>query len=74
MELPSDRVGGSFDVSGAGGGRAGAIDPKSILPGKRIELRLMGLRGMRRGSYRASVTLTQAGRNLVSVTRSFRIR
>ena len=29
---------------------------------------------MRRGSYSASVTLSQAGRNRISVTRSFRIR
>jgi hypothetical protein len=29
---------------------------------------------MRRGSYSASVTLSQAGRNMLSVTRRFRIR
>jgi hypothetical protein len=69
-----DGVGGSVDVSGAGGGKSGTISPKSILPGKRIELRLMGLSGMRRGSYSASVTLSQAGKNRISVTRSFRIR
>jgi hypothetical protein len=69
-----DPVGGSADVSGSGGGRSGAISSMRILPGKMINLRLMSLRGMRRGSYSASVTLSQAGRNRVSVTRSFRIR
>jgi hypothetical protein len=69
-----DPVGGSVDVSGSGGGRSAAISSMRILPGKRIELRLLGLSGMRRGSYRASVTLSQASRNIVSVTRSFRIR
>ena len=68
-----DPVGGSVDASGSGGGRSGSISPKSILPGKRIELRLMSLSGLRRGTYSASVTLSQAGRNRVSVTRTFRI-
>jgi hypothetical protein len=69
-----DPVGGSADVSGSGGGRSRAIESERILPGKRIEVKLMSLSGMRRGSYTASVTLSQAGRNIVSVTRSFRIR
>jgi hypothetical protein len=61
-------------VSGSGGGRSRAISGQAILPGKRINLRLMGLGGMRRGSYTASVILTQAGKNRLSVTRTFRIR
>jgi len=69
-----DPVGGSVSVSGSKGGRSGAISPIRILPGKTINLRLMPLSGMRRGSYRASITLTQGGRNQVSVNRSFRIR
>jgi hypothetical protein len=69
-----DLVGGSYDVSGSGGGKSGTIASKSILPGKMINLRLTGLGGLRRGSYSASVTLSQAGKNRVSVTRSFRIR
>jgi hypothetical protein len=66
-------VGGTVDVSGSGGGRSAGIKGKSILPGKRINLRLTGLRGLRRGRYTASVTLSQAGRNILSVTRRFRI-
>ena len=45
-----------------------------ILPGKSVDLRLLSLRGLKKGSYSASVTLTQAGRNRLSVTRRFRIR
>jgi hypothetical protein len=69
-----DEVGGSVDVSGSGGGRSGSISRLRVLPGKAVNLRLIGLGGMKKGSYRASVTLQQAGRNMVSVTRSFRIR
>jgi len=69
-----DPVGGSADVSGSGGGRSGSITGKSILPGKMINLRVMSLSGLRRGTYRASITLSQAGRNRLSVTRTFRIR
>jgi hypothetical protein len=69
-----DPVAGSVDVSGSGGGKSGAISQMRILPGKTVNVRLMSVRGMRKGSYRAAVTLTQAGRNQASVTRSFRIR
>jgi hypothetical protein len=69
-----DPVGGSVDVSGSGGGRSGAISSMRILPGKTINLKVASLRGLRRGSYTASITLSQASRNMVSVTRRFRIR
>lgn len=69
-----DPVGGTVDVSGAGGGRSGGIASTRILPGKRINLKLISLRGFSSGRYTASVTLAQAGRNRLSVTRSFRIR
>jgi hypothetical protein len=69
-----DPVGGSVSISGSGGSRSGVIAAKAILPGARISLPLTSTRGLRRGSYRASVTLTQAGRNITSVTRRFRIR
>ena len=63
-----------MNVSGAGGGRSGGITAVRILPGKSVDLRLLSLSGLRKGSYSASVTLTQAGRNRLSVTRRFRIR
>lgn len=69
-----DPVGGRVTISGPGAGRVGSVTSRSILPGKRVRLRVASLRGLRRGSYTASVTLTQARRNIVSVTRRFRIR
>ncbi len=69
-----DPVGGSVDVRGSGGGRSGGISSVRILPGKVVNVKLLSLRGLKRGTYSASVTLSQAGRNRVSVTRSFRIR
>jgi hypothetical protein len=69
-----DPVGGSVDLSGPGGGRSGSISSMRILPGKMVNLRVASLRGLRRGRYTASITLSQANRNMVSVSRSFRIR
>jgi P pilus assembly chaperone PapD len=69
-----DPVGGTVSISGPGGGRSGGISPTAIIPGKAIRLRVLSLSGMRRGRYTASITLAQAGRNMMSVTRSFRIR
>ena len=69
-----DPVGGTVSITGPGGGRSGGISPKSIVPGHAIKLRVLGLSGMRKGRYTAAITLAQAGRNIVSVTRHFRIR
>jgi hypothetical protein len=69
-----DPVGGRVTISGPGAGRVGSVTTRSILPGKRVNLRVASLRGLRRGSYVASITLTQARRNITSVSRRFRIR
>jgi hypothetical protein len=69
-----DPVGGSVVISGSRGGRSGGISSKPILPGKSIDLRVASLSGLPKGSYSASITLSQAGRNRLSVTRRFRIR
>ena len=69
-----DPVGGTVSVSGPGGGRSATIAGVKILPGKGVRLPLLSIAGLRAGRYTASVTLTQAGRNRVSVTRKFRIR
>jgi len=69
-----DPVGGTVSITGPGGGRSGGISPTSIVPGKTVKLRLLSLSGMRKGRYTAAITLAQAGRNIVSVTRHFRIR
>ena len=69
-----DPVSGTVNVSGSGGGRSGGIAPLRIIPGKRVNLRLVSLSGFSRGNYKATVTLNQGGRNLMSVTRSFKIK
>jgi hypothetical protein len=69
-----DPVGGRVVVSGPRGGRSGGISAVKILPGKRVNLALMSLRGLRPGRYTAAVTLRQRGRNRVSVSRHFHIR
>jgi P pilus assembly chaperone PapD len=69
-----DGVGGTVSITGPGGGRSGGISPKSIVPGKAIKLPLLSLSGLRKGRYTAAITLAQAGRNIVSVTRRFRVR
>jgi hypothetical protein len=68
-----DPVGGTVSISGPSG-RSGGIAPKPILPGRAIRLPLLSTSGLRRGSYTAFITLAQAGRNMISVTRHFRIR
>ena len=69
-----DPVGGTVSITGPGGGRSGGIQPVGIVPGKTVKLKLLSLSGMRKGRYTAAITLAQAGRNIVSVTRHFRIR
>jgi hypothetical protein len=69
-----DPVGGRVVVSGPRGGRSSGITGVKILPGKRIDLALLSLGGLRPGRYKAAVTLRQRGRNRVSVTRHFQIR
>jgi len=69
-----DPVGGTVSITGPSGGRSGGISPTSIVPGKTVKLRLLSLSGLRKGRYAAAITLAQAGRNIVSVTRHFRIR
>jgi hypothetical protein len=67
-------VGGTVSITGGGGGRSGAVTPVRIIPGKRVNVRLASLAGFSRGSYKATVTLSQAGRNVLTTTKSFRIR
>ena len=69
-----DPVGGSVSISGGGAGRSGSIAAVRILPGKLVAMRLASLSGLRRGTYTARVTLTQGGRNRLTVSKGFRIR
>jgi hypothetical protein len=69
-----DPVGGDVVIRGPRGGRSRGIRGVGILPGKRVSLELASLNGLRAGRYTAAVTLTQRGRNRLSVTRHFHIR
>jgi hypothetical protein len=69
-----DPVGGTVSVSGRGRARSLRIGARAILPNRRVTLSLGSLRGLPRGSYRASIRLTQRGGTRLRVSRSFRIR
>jgi hypothetical protein len=68
-----DPVGGDVVIRGPRGGRSRGIGAVKILPGKRVSLELASLSGLRAGRYTAAVTLTQRGRNRLSVSRHFHI-
>ncbi len=68
-----DPVSGSVSVSGGGSGRSGSLRSVRILPGKTVNFDLTARRGLRAGSYTATVTLRQGGKTR-KVTRRFRIR
>jgi hypothetical protein len=68
-----DPVGGDVVIRGPRGGRSTGISAVRILPGKRVSLELASLNGLRAGRYTAAVTLTQRGRNRLSVTRHLHI-
>ena len=67
-----DPVSGSVSISGGGSGRSGSLRSVRILPGKTVNFDLTARRGLRSGSYTATVTLRQAGTTR-KVTRRFRI-
>jgi hypothetical protein len=69
-----DPVGGDVVIRGPRGGRSTGIGAVRILPGKRVNLVLASLDGLRPGRYTAAVTLKQRRRNRVSVSRHFHIR
>ena len=67
-----DAVSGSVSISGGGSGRSGSLRSVRILPGKTVNFDLTARRGLRAGSYTATVTLRQGGKSR-KVTRRFRI-
>jgi hypothetical protein len=69
-----DAVTGSVTISGPGGGRSGGIAATSILPGGAVRVPVSTLRGLRAGTYRASISLSQGGRTRLTTKKSFRIR
>jgi len=68
-----DPVSGSVSISGGGSGRSSSLRSVRVLPGKTVNFDLTARRGLRAGSYAATVTLRQGGRT-TRVTRRFRIR
>lgn len=68
-----DPVSGSVSISGGGSGRSGSLRSVRVLPGKTVNFDLTTRRGLRAGSYTATVTLRQGGKSR-RVTRRFRIR
>ena len=67
-----DPVSGSVSISGSGSGRSGGLRSVRILPGKTVNFDLTARKGLRAGSYTATVTLRQGGKT-TKVTRRFRI-
>ena len=68
-----DAVSGSVSISGGGSGRSGSLRSVRILPGKTVNFDLTARRGLRAGSYTATVTLRQGGKSR-KLTRRFRVR
>lgn len=69
-----DPVTGTARVSGSRGSRTLSIAAKRIVPGATIDLPLGAVKGLPKGSYRARISLFQAGKPVLSTTRRFRIR
>jgi hypothetical protein len=69
-----DPVTGTVTISGPGGGRSGSIAAMSILPNRVVRVPLTTLRGLRKGAYRASISLSQGGRTRLTTQKRFRIR
>ena len=59
----STPVSGSVSISGGGSGRSGSLRSVRILPGKTVNFDLTARRGLRAGSYTATVTLSQGGKS-----------
>jgi hypothetical protein len=67
-------VTGTARISGSRGARHGSVTAVRIVPGKSVDVGLASSRGLARGSYTATVRLSQAGRTVVSANRRFRVR
>jgi len=69
-----DPVSGSVRISGPGAGRSGSVAGVSILPNGLVRVPLTSVRGLRKGTYTAAVTLSQGGRKQLTTRKRFRIR
>jgi hypothetical protein len=69
-----DPVTGRVTISGPGGGRSSSIGAQSILPKRAVRVPLASTRGLRPGTYRATISLSQGGRTRLTTQKRFRIR
>jgi hypothetical protein len=67
-----DPVSGTATIKDARGTRSPDFDDLRILPGERVRVRLA--KGLAKGSYRANVRLSQAGRRALSLKKKLNIR
>lgn len=65
---------GTARVTGSRGSRTISIAAKRIVPGATVDLPLGATRGLAKGSYRVRVSLFQAGKPVLTTTRSLRLR
>jgi len=68
-----DPVHGSAQIVGGGRNRTVAIGARAIVPGATVDLLLGPIKGLPHGTYRVRVSLSQAGKPVLSTTRAIRI-
>jgi hypothetical protein len=68
-----DPVTGKVRLSGPLGTRNGSIKSTRILPGKSVALALASASGLQAGTYKATITLTQAKRK-TTITKRIRVK
>jgi hypothetical protein len=69
-----DPISGTARLTGSRGSRSVALTAKRVVPGASIDLGLGRTKGLPKGRYRARVALFQAGKPVLTTTRTFRIR
>lgn len=69
-----DPTGGTVRLSGPGGTRTVRLKGVSIVPGQVVNLPIAARRTLAKGTYKASIQLTQAGRTVASGSRAIRLR
>jgi hypothetical protein len=69
-----DPVSGTARVTGSRGTRTVSVGAKRIVPGATIDVPLGSVKGLPKGTYHARVSLFQAGKPVLTATRTFRIR
>jgi len=68
-----DPLSGHVSLKGARGSRSVAVAGTKVLPGATVDVPLGSVKGLPKGAYAAKVALSQAGRSVLTTTRSLRI-